>query len=91
MLSKLTSQTDSWIGLTYDDTNKKYQWLNGSPVTYTKWINSQPNPKIGKYVKVGVDSVMKPMLWKPAVGNEKLPFFCQKSSGSFFCINFLNV
>lgn len=81
MISKLTSQSDIWVGLEYNDKIREYQWVNGLPVTYTKWINKQPNPNLGKLVKVGVDTGLQPMMWKPANGSEKLPFFCQKMSG----------
>lgn len=87
MLSSLDSVMDVWVGLVWDQNSLTYKWSSGAPVTYTKWVNRQPDPYSGGYVKVGVrDNGVEPMLWKPAQMDEKLPFFCQRKTGLFFHI-----
>ena len=83
LLSVLYSHTDAWIGLVFDSSDSTYKWENGESVSYTKWVNRQPDPSQGSYAKVGVNGYgVQPMLWKPALKEEKLPFFCQRMTGS---------
>lgn len=86
MLTGLDAIIDVWVGLVWDQNSQIYKWSNGAPVTYTKWVNRQPDPSRGAYVKVGVrDMGVEPMLWKPARMEEKLPFFCQRKTGWSVC------
>ena len=81
LLTKLNSPSDVWIGIQYNPSSQQYQWINNAPVTYTKWFNRQPNPALGSFSKVGVNTGLQPMLWRAAKGNEELPFFCQRRTG----------
>ena len=82
LLDKMYQDSDIWIGMKYDDVNLTYRWLDGTIVQYTNWINKDPDPRQGKYVKVGLEKGARNFLfWKPANENETLPFFCQKVQG----------
>ena len=68
----------------YDDVNQTYTWLDGTMVQYTNWFNKEPDPRSGKYVKVGLQEGARNFLfWKTANENETLPFFCQKRKGIY--------
>ena len=55
LLDKMYQDSDIWIGMKYDDVNQTYRWLDGTIVQYTNWINKDPDPRQGKYVKVGLE------------------------------------
>ena len=83
LLDEMYQKSDIWIGMKYNDINQTYRWLDGSVVQYTNWINKDPDPRRGKYVKVGLEEGARNFLcWKPANGNETLPFFCEKVQGT---------
>ena len=82
MLAELKVESDVWVGMKFDPVLLTYKWLSGHPVTYTHWYNKQPDPRLGNYVKVGLQKgSRKFMFWKPAARNETLPFFCQRMKG----------
>ena len=82
LLHTTYQKADVWIGMKYDGVNQKFVWLDGTAVRYTNWIDKEPNPRNGEYVKVGLEEGARNFLfWKPAYENETLPFFCQKVKG----------
>ena len=83
LLDEMYQKSDIWIGMKYNDINQTYRWLDGSVVQYTNWINKDPDPRRGKYVKVGLEEGARNFLFgNPANGNETLPFFCEKVQGT---------
>ena len=84
LLHTLYKKSEIWIGMIYDDVNQTYTWLDGTMVQYTNWFNKEPDPRNGKYVKVGLQEGARNFLfWKTANENETLPFFCQKRKGIY--------
>ena len=83
LLDKMYRRSDIWIGMKYDEVNQTYRWLDGSIIQYTNWINKEPDPRRGKYVKVGLaEGARNFLFWKSASQRETLPFFCQKVKGT---------
>ena len=39
----LGDKGDVWIGLTDNDMQNYYQWVDGTPMTYTKWSFNEPS------------------------------------------------
>ena len=92
LLDKMYRKSDIWIGIKYDEVNQTYKWLDRNVVQYTNWINKEPDPRKGKYVKVRLEEGARNFLfWKPASQHETLPFFCERFKGTknvTTCFNF---
>ena len=87
MLSKLFTSKDVWIGMKYNNLTQTYNWMDGYPVVFTKWLNKKPDPRDGFYVKAGVGNGLRSMFWSAASRAEKHPFFCKKYPG-LYCLVF---
>lgn len=86
MLSQLYAPRDIWVGMQYNVALRTYSWMDSTPVTFTKWYNKKPDPRVGQYVKVGVNDGRRSLFWFPAAKTEKHPFFCKKYPG--LCVYF---
>ncbi|KAL8575205.1 hypothetical protein ACOMHN_042326 [Nucella lapillus] len=66
---------DIWIGLSMHEDSKRYQWLNGWPLRFSKWGPGEPSTN-GSCVKMGDQD-----LWSAQPCSNKYPFVCQISNG----------
>ena len=77
-----------WIGLNDLKTKGKYEWSDGSPVSWTNWYVGQPDETtiIKTCVYMSLKGIKRTwMFWKDANCTNKFPFICQKTLGKIFC------
>jgi len=66
---------DVWIGLNDLDKYNYYQWVDGSPVSYTKWSFNEPDggdPQCVKFIRLEG-------YWSDKKCTQQLPYMCKKS------------
>ncbi|NXX93061.1 MRC1 protein, partial [Centropus bengalensis] len=79
ILSQLSYKAadELWIGLNDLDTQMYFEWSDGTPVTYTKWLPGEPTHSINGQedcvIKAGKDGY-----WADSVCDVKLGYICRR-------------
>jgi hypothetical protein len=64
-----------WIGLHQNNVTKKYEWADGSPLTYTNWENTHPdttNPAV--FMDMSLDAE-----WKTTTDDDQFYMICERA------------
>ena len=71
----LTLPTRTWIGLTDFLDEGQFSWVDGSKVTFTNWMNGEPNNKNNNQ---HCTLIRRDGKWKDAYCKKEKPYVCQK-------------
>ncbi|GIX97410.1 secretory phospholipase A2 receptor [Caerostris extrusa] len=67
-----------WIGLKYEKSSEQFRWLNGWPMTISRWgVNEPSGMERGLCYSSSPDG-----FWKGVPCTEELPFICQITAGN---------
>ncbi|CAL1295968.1 unnamed protein product [Larinioides sclopetarius] len=66
-----------WIGLRYEKKTQQFNWLNGWPMTISKWGRNEPS----RYEDDTCYSSTPDGYWKSTYCKDELPFLCQITAG----------
>ncbi|XP_078392945.1 CD209 antigen-like protein 2 isoform X1 [Cetorhinus maximus] len=65
---------DYWIGLTDRESEGNWKWVDGSPVSFTKWYQGEPNNAKGNENC----AIIRSADWNDVSCTDHFPFICEK-------------